>query len=315
VTNNSSKCKSFSECSAMPQRVCAAGAMIPAQSTPVNDFELPRGGAPGVIFRLEQYATMSTNLQSTLQVAALTHVGRRRHANEDCIAVGARLMNDASGEPWFTVHDLSSPCVCLVADGMGGHPAGDVASRMVIEQLSVQLPDAIGADDTLIAALRATNRALFAAMTRRPSVLGMGSTIAGIAAERQGIVIFNVGDSRIYRIRGGRLTQISIDDSEAVMTAFMSFEFPARALSQCLGGFPGADEIHPHVLREQAESGCTYLICSDGLYDMLSDHAIAACLSESLDQSIRALFERAMDAGGNDNISIILARVQSSESA
>jgi protein phosphatase len=198
---------------------------------------------------------------------------------------------------------------------MGGHPAGDVASRMVVEHLSAELPRAIGDDHTLIAALRDANHALFDAMQRRPSLLGMGTTIAGLAADRSGMVIFNVGDSRVYRLRHGKLKQISVDHSEAITTAFLSLEFPARALSQCLGGFPGMEEISPHVTREQAEIGCAYLICSDGLHDMLSDHAIAACLSPNLDDSIRALFESAMDEGGSDNISIILAGLEAKDAA
>jgi len=145
----------------------------------------------------------------------------------------------------------------------------------------------------------------------------MGTTIAGLAACESEIVTFNVGDSRIYRVRdgGGSVEQISTDDSEDIITSFMALEFPTRALNQCLGGYPGMEEINPHVIREPVQPGCTYLICSDGLHDMLNDATIGACLTTDLDQSVRTLFECAMAEGGIDNISIILARLEDDAAA
>jgi serine/threonine protein phosphatase PrpC len=147
-------------------------------------------------------------------------------------------------------------------------------------------------------------------MIRAPARTGMGTTIAGLGVTADSVVVFNVGDSRIYRMSERRLEQISIDDSEEIMTSFASVAFPARALSQCLGGFPGEGSIKPHFLREQPVEECAYLLCSDGLHDMLSDGEIAQCLSADLEESVRNLFEGAMNAGGIDNISIIIARVE-----
>jgi serine/threonine protein phosphatase PrpC len=253
---------------------------------------------------------MSATSRYALRVAALTHVGRRRYANEDCVAVGPRILDEHGEQPWLAAHDLSSPCTCLIADGMGGHPAGDLASRMVIEYLSARLPEAISADDRLVHVLRGANQALFDAMKRDPTVFGMGTTIAGVAASHDEIVIFNVGDSRVYRIDDQRLTQLSFDDATAVAGTFSSLDLPVRMLSQCLGGFPDVEDIAPHVVRHPTVPGGTYLICSDGLHDMLSDAAIEACLARDLEHAVLTLFERAMDEGGNDNISIILARVE-----
>lgn len=252
---------------------------------------------------------------TTLRVAAITHVGHRRLSNEDCIAIGSYVCCEPMAEPWVGTLSLDRPCVCLVADGMGGHPAGDVASRIAIDQLSAELPHSIADDASLIAAVRNANQMLFVAMENAPTTFGMGTTIAGIVATADDVAAFNVGDSRIYRVRHGELQQISIDDSEPLFSPFGTLDARARALSQCLGGYPGEDDVTPHVTREPAELGCAYLICSDGLHDMLSDHDISACLSADMRGSVRLLFDRAMAEGGIDNISVILARVESGEDA
>ena len=245
-----------------------------------------------------------------LRVAWLTHVGKRRHLNEDCIAVGAQISSELMDDPSLVTLRLDAPCVCLVADGMGGHPAGDVASRLAVESLHAQSLHPRMGDDALIAALRKANRDLFEEMERTPHVIGMGTTIAGLTACETEVVAFNVGDSRVYRVREGRIEQISTDDSEEIVTSFMTMDFPTRALNQCLGGYPGVEEITPHLIREAAQPNCAYLICSDGLHDMLDDATIAACLGPDLEQSVRTLFECAMAEGGIDNISIILARLE-----
>jgi serine/threonine protein phosphatase PrpC len=252
---------------------------------------------------------------TTLRVAALTHLGLRRYGNEDCIAVGSDVRSEPMTAPWVSALSLDNPCVCLVADGMGGHPAGDVASRIAIEHLSAELPRAVADDASLIEAVRNAHWLLFEAMKTTPAIVGMGTTIAGIAATADGVAVFNVGDSRIYRVRHGELQQISIDDSETIVSSIGMLDRPARALSQCLGGYPGGEDITPHVVREPAEGNCEYLICSDGLHDMLSDREISACLSANLQDSVHLLFDRAMAEGGIDNISIILARVESDEHA
>ena len=255
---------------------------------------------------------MSAN---TLRVAALTHVGKRRYTNEDCVAVDAQIFSDLMDDPALFTLSLDTPRVCLIADGMGGHPAGDVASRLVVETLCAQPLHPDMDDEAIVAALRRANRALFDAMERTPEVVGMGTTIAGLTACERSVVAFNVGDSRIYRIREGSVEQISTDDSEDVITSFLAMDYPTRALNQCLGGYPGADEITPHLVRESAQPNCAYLICSDGLSDMLNDTTIAACLNADLDQSVRTLFECAMAEGGIDNISIILAHLEDDTSS
>ncbi|RPI44287.1 MAG: serine/threonine-protein phosphatase, partial [Betaproteobacteria bacterium] len=244
-----------------------------------------------------------------IHTAALTHVGLRRVTNEDCIAIGARALNESMSEPWVAVHRLDQPCVCLVADGMGGHPAGDVASHLAAEHLAVSLAEPEASDHTLVAAVHSANRALFTEMARFPAYYGMGTTLAGIVAHESGVRAVNVGDSRVYAFQSGSLEQISIDDVTETGPSPTLARVPARMLIQCLGGYAGCGDIEPHLVRLPAAEGAGFLICSDGLYDMLSDRDIAACLNDDLARSVRLLFESAMDEGGIDNISIIYARI------
>lgn len=242
-----------------------------------------------------------------LQAAALTHVGRRRSRNEDCIAFAGESLNEAMSAPRIILHRLAEPCVCVVADGMGGHPAGDIASGLVAARLNEDLPATAG-KAALVDVLRRANEMLFREMKRTPAVYGMGTTVAGMLASAQRILAFNVGDSRVYRIRSGKLEQLSTDDSIRAGGGLFGGK-NARVLSQCLGGFPSGDALEPHVVELPLEIGTELLICSDGLHDMLDDTRIEACLAPDLSSSVQALFEAAMREGGADNISIIQARI------
>ena len=246
-----------------------------------------------------------------VRVAALTHVGLRRRANEDCIAVDGRILCEPMERPEVSCHRLDGPSAFAVADGMGGHPAGEVASRSAIEFLVSHL-DGTGADRARVAdLLRDTNRFLFEEMARCPQWYGMGTTLAGVVASAERLIAFNVGDSRVYRIEDGGLEQVSVDDSEAVNLGFLFNRVSARVLSQCLGGFPeSGGEIFPHVAELALRPGSRFLVCSDGLYDMLSDSTIARCLDEDPERSVQTLFEAAMAEGGVDNISIVLGAIE-----
>jgi serine/threonine protein phosphatase PrpC len=250
-----------------------------------------------------------------MRTAALTHVGLRRAKNEDCIAIGSRTLSDSMTEPWVAVHRLDQPCICLVADGMGGHPAGDVASRLAAQHIAAGFADFGSGEHGLIAAIRAANRALFTEMARSPAYYGMGTTLAGIVAQAEGITALNVGDSRVYGYHAGTLAQLSFDHSTELDSMLMLSRGPARMLNQCLGGFASGEEIDPHLVHVPLQPGRSFLICSDGLHDMLSDALIRECLSEDLVHSVGTLFERAMDQGGIDNISIIYARIEDAEAA
>jgi serine/threonine protein phosphatase PrpC len=140
----------------------------------------------------------------------------------------------------------------------------------------------------------------------RPELAGMGTTVAGVSVRPSGLIVFNVGDSRVYRVEDGDLVQLSTDDTPGPKLADgRTAMVTTSQITQCLGGY---DEmgIVPHVLAEPMAEARRYLICSDGLSDLLAREAIEARLQADDRATVKALFDAAMDLGGRDNISIIL---------
>lgn len=254
------------------------------------------------------------NLSEALEFVALTDVGRKREYNEDSIGADS-------------AHGLT-----LVADGMGGHNAGEVASGIAInviyEQLRAALPelnaDTVDADTGFSAesmlvknAIELANSAIMQISLSRTEYSGMGTTIVmGLFYDNR-ITIAHVGDSRMYRLRGKRFEQITRDHSliqELVDQGFYnSMEEAEEAgnkniITQALGL---EDTVDVDISEEMVRANDIYLLCSDGLTDMVSDEDIHLTLNKfSADLSLAAekLTEMANENGGKDNISIALAR-------
>lgn len=251
---------------------------------------------------------MSGSASARLEVAALTHVGRRRYVNEDCVAIDAWQRQEPSVRVYAFDLDLATAHVLLVADGMGGHPAGDVASRTAASFLAPRLLQAAGAPEAIAAALHGANQALFDQQRRNPDQEGMGTTVTGLVlGGAHHPQVFCVGDSRVYRITGEHLVQLTRDDASSVSVPVFGFEIPMRALSQCLGGYANDGALAPQVVTEPLAAGDGWLICSDGVHDMLDHAAMESCLSSDPHAIAADMFHRAMDAGGNDNITIVCA--------
>lgn len=243
-----------------------------------------------------------------LAVTVLTHRGAVRDHNEDAVTVGALLAAGANTPTPVTVlTSVEAPVVVAVADGLGGHSAGEVASRHVALRLSSV--DLSGVDVAAIAELiSALDAEITTLGTASRDLNGMGTTVAGLVLTPDDTIWFNVGDSRVFREDGGYLGQLSADDSptgartdgEAVVT---------NVVTQTLGG--GRQPVRPHVGIDSAERSGRWLICSDGLTDLVSLAEIEALLlkadgDDSL--AVRALWAAAMNAGGHDNITIALVR-------
>lgn len=199
--------------------------------------------------------------------------------------------------------------VALVADGMGGHAAGDVASQYITKRLAELLPEA-ATEEEIAFAVRRVNTGLFAEMCREPRWAAMGSAVAGLVARSDGVIVFNVGDVRIYRLTGRRLVQLTVDDALDFAWQHGSLLPRSGVLTQCLGGVSGFSDIAPHVYREACGAGATYLLCSDGLYEALAAEEMAALIGPDLVRSTQALFDAAMAAVSTDNVSIILVRLE-----
>jgi PPM family protein phosphatase len=248
-----------------------------------------------------------------LDATAFTHIGAVRAGNEDTIAVGDWITSRSMPAPVCTTHDIAGPLICLVADGMGGHAAGDVASRAVAERLSRSAGEA--RDEGAIAAvLHEANQELFDLMSESPVWHGMGTTVAGVVVTPSGVFVFNVGDSRVYRIEPDALVQLSTDDTPGPkLPDGRTAVYTSSIISQVMGGYGPerpAERIEPHVLCEPLKDGARYLICSDGLTDLLDPAEIAQLLLEDDRASAHALFAAAMAEGGDDNVSLILLRIQ-----
>jgi PPM family protein phosphatase len=249
-----------------------------------------------------------------LSVVAFTHQGKKRNHNEDTIAVGQWVRNRPMWRPERSLHPVNDlPFVCLIADGMGGHAAGEIASRHAAYGITDRARD-LGSEAGIAEYLRKINQNLFDLMIEDPSKQGMGTTIAGLSITQDKVFVFNVGDSRIYREQNGYLRQISIDDSNDVPTYGddeAQRQKKTGVLTQALGGASNYIEIEPHIAIEELRDGQKYLICSDGLSDMVDIDTMEACLSDNdMEKSTHNFFEKAIDGGGEDNISILMIHIQ-----
>jgi protein phosphatase len=245
----------------------------------------------------------------TLEFFSATDTGRARNNNEDSVAV-----------------DEESRLIVL-ADGMGGYNAGEVASGMATSFIKSELGRWLSeasdnASDTDVRramdiCVDNANRAIFNAANSNPQYAGMGTTLV-VGVFREGrLLMGHVGDSRGYRLRGGRLAQITHDHSllqEQIDSGLITAEQAAFSANKNL--VTRAVGVEDTVLLEthlhDVMPGDLYLLCSDGLSDMLDDESIAQLLqgSDSLSEVGAALVDAANDAGGKDNISVVLARVR-----
>jgi serine/threonine protein phosphatase PrpC len=231
--------------------------------------------------------------------------------NEDCLAIGSWITQEDMESPRTFSQPLGEPFVCLVADGMGGHPAGEVASRLAAECLAGLLAGA--AYEQIAPLIRQVNTQFYAVMQRFPQCTGMGTVLAGLVARPQGVAVFNVGDSRAYRVAAGDLVQLSVDDVTGPQWDPAWLVPRSGMITQSIGGGWDFMDIEPHLRLEACAPGSTYLLCSDGLYDALAPAEIAALIGADLAASVEALFGAAMDTMARDNVSIALVRIVAAE--
>ncbi len=231
-----------------------------------------------------------------LRYAARSDRGLVRANNEDSVYAGARLL--------------------ALADGMGGHAAGEVASQLVIAALAHLDDDEPGGDllSKLDSAVHDGNSAIAAHVELEPDLEGMGTTLTAIlfAGNRLGLV--HIGDSRGYLLRDGELTQITKDDTfvqtlvdEGRITAEEAHSHPQRSLiMRALTGH----EVEPTLIMREARAGDRYLLCSDGLSDPVSQDTILDALQiEAVAESADRLIELALRGGGPDNVTVVVADV------
>lgn len=240
-----------------------------------------------------------------IEVAARTHLGLVRERNEDSVGVAA-LFTGRTLSVDGTVHRVDAPTIVVVADGLGGHPKGDEASKIAVEVIVGARPaDA----ESLAKAVRQANEAIVSAMSHDAGNVGMGTTVAAVLATDSAIYVANVGDSSVWELVDHRLVQLSTDDSPAGRSGLPGV--PSYVVTQTLGGGRWLVEVDPHVLEDVVEGERTILVCSDGLTNFVDRRAIAAALLGSGPLSTGALVQLALDAGAPDNVTVAVLRLTS----
>lgn len=242
-----------------------------------------------------------------IEAAGITHRGAVRENNEDCIAVGYWTSQETMEAARRFDHALDLPFVCVVADGMGGHNDGEQASLLVAKSLARRLP-AFGSDK-IAASVRAVNAELYSHVGEHPELAGMGSAAVGLAVHNSSLAIFNVGDSRAYKVVTRGLAQLSVDDSFVQNWKPGAAFARSSVLTQCFGGRPTFTDIEPHMHLEPCAPGNTYLLCSDGLYETLAEEKMAELIGADLQRSAEALLRAALELQAKDNVTVALVRV------
>lgn len=200
-------------------------------------------------------------------------------------------------------------CLLMIADGMGGHAHGAMASRAVLDHL-VAAVDRLSEPASCEKVIEDANRHLYELMHQHEEALGMGSTLVGAVLTAGQLLTFNIGDSRCYLLSAGQLVQLSHDD---VPEAESSHFGPRRshALTQALGGSSFPIVVEPHIsVDPPLAPGETLLLCSDGLTDMVNSEVIGNTMRAANDplQVTRKLAAKAFSGGARDNISVLVAR-------
>jgi protein phosphatase len=188
---------------------------------------------------------------------------------------------------------------------MGGHRRGEVASAIVVDCVA-EFIGAVQDEDDIIRLLAEANMRVFHAMAAPNGSPAMGSTVVGMVVSSRKGWIFNVGDSRAYLMSGSELRRVSRDHTPDRPTSGAR----SHALTQSLGGTLSPVPLAPHITTFDPELVDTVLLCSDGLTDMVEDDEIEALLQRSPEDPTRTLLDAALDAGGLDNVTIVVVRLK-----
>jgi protein phosphatase len=253
--------------------------------------------------------------------AGLSDVGLQREHNEDSFVV------------------LKEFDLFVVADGMGGHRAGDVASRIATETISEFFRTTANEDITwpfhfdtnlseeenrLLTGIRVANRQIFERSTRSRECHGMGTTVVGamFSPKKRRMYIGHVGDSRCYRVRSGDIRLLTRDHSlindyllaMPDLTDEQKSELPKNVITRALGM---QDHVVVDLQHDDPLSGDVYVLCSDGLSGMVSDDEMRQIIGSTSDvrEACRRLIQRANDRGGEDNITAILIKIEDADEA
>ncbi len=236
---------------------------------------------------------------------SITDTGRIRTSNQDYVFCEENAVG-------------SFPNLFIVADGMGGHKAGDTASRMCVEEVARQIQNAEHRTPVsmLIQAVEAANKAVYEHSLTSDELTGMGTTVVGTTIVGDTAYVINVGDSRLYQMRE-ELKQVTVDHSlveEMVKSGeILKDEMRTHPNKNIITRALGTDTVvRPDCFEIEVKQGDVILLCSDGLTNMIEDYEIEKILKdniENLEQAGKKLVDVANQNGGKDNISVVLVRL------
>jgi len=239
-------------------------------------------------------------------MTASSKVGCVRNQNEDMVLVGNHFVRN---DGYSTRVDLtnSDRFIIAVADGMGGHNRGDVASSDALHNLQFYFNDIpvglnpTSINDVFVGWLDSINNIIASKGQSDEQYKGMGTTLVGIAFYEGEFYSLNCGDSRLYRFRNGELTQLTTDHS---LSNMLGSSHHSNVITNCIGGGCSTSFIDMVRMTADVKRGDLYLLCTDGLTDMLPDQIIKTLLSNGSDAN--NLCDAAVAAGGLDNVSCCL---------
>lgn len=242
-----------------------------------------------------------------MKFAAGTDKGKHRELNEDCLSI--------------IPGNTDMPSVFVVADGMGGHNSGEIASRAAVDYFSGAIPKVDwgtyadnGFEDELRKLISATNKSVYEKSLEMSENNGMGTTMTAAVVAGETMYIGHVGDSRLYLIREGNLKLLTTDHSyieEMVRNGSLTREEAKKhpqkhVITRALGCLP---EVETDIYSCGIEAGDIYILCTDGLTNMLSEDEIAQIAAANTPEATcEALLQRANDNGGEDNITVIVIK-------
>ena len=244
-----------------------------------------------------------------MELSAACRIGCVRHDNEDMILAGYQFIRDDEYRTQFELGERDR-YMMAVADGMGGHLSGEVASSDVLHNLQFffsDLPvglDASSFNEMIVGWLESINMILDSKGKADEQYKGMGTTLVALAYYDGDFYSMNCGDSRLYRLRNEELVQLTTDHS---LSSLMGDQKHSSVITNCIGG--GCTSSYIDVVHiVDIQDGDTFLLCSDGLTDMMSDNRLSILLAEGADAN--DLCNAAIVRGGFDNVSACLIKVR-----
>ena len=244
-----------------------------------------------------------------LEITSTSQIGRVRSQNEDMVLVDTHFIRNSEFSTQASLNHNDRYLVA-VADGMGGHNRGDVASNDVLRNLQYyfsDIPEKLNAGDfneVMVEWLDSINNFVASKGRADEQFKGMGTTLVGLAYYYGDFYSMNCGDSRLYRFRQGELTQLTTDHS---LNNMLGSEKHTNIITNCIGG--GCNSSYMDLVRiSEVWPDDVFLLCSDGLTDMLPDQEIARLLNDGADAM--ALGDAAVEAGGLDNVSCCVITIK-----